>query len=211
MRSTLRRYAMATPASVHCMSRQLVFGDLSCTGFRCVRSTLRRYAMATPASVHCMSRQLVFGDLSCTGFRRKTWHPRHHKLFTIHRIISHWIACSACSSWIFWIWIFRSYGFGPGREPTRRLRHWHRIIIVSHRFHVDVVHVVQSPPADVTTSKLLTLVRAHSTVKSCPSISADISASSSGTPSATAVAVTASCDSTANDKAPRTFGNTPDT
>ena len=28
MRSTLRRYKMATPASVHCMSRQLVFGDL---------------------------------------------------------------------------------------------------------------------------------------------------------------------------------------
>ena len=32
--STLRRYAIATPASVHCMSRQLVFGDLSCIGFR---------------------------------------------------------------------------------------------------------------------------------------------------------------------------------
>ena len=34
VRSTLRRYAMATPASAHCMSRQLVFGDLSCTRFR---------------------------------------------------------------------------------------------------------------------------------------------------------------------------------
>ena len=33
-RSTSRRYAMVTPASVHSMSRQLVFGDLSCTGFR---------------------------------------------------------------------------------------------------------------------------------------------------------------------------------
>ena len=33
VRSTLRRYAMATPASAHCMSRQLVFGDLSCTRF----------------------------------------------------------------------------------------------------------------------------------------------------------------------------------
>ena len=27
MRSTLRRNAMTTPASVHCMSRQLMFGD----------------------------------------------------------------------------------------------------------------------------------------------------------------------------------------
>ena len=62
-----------------------------------------------------------------------------------------------------------------------------------------------SPPADITTSKLSPSVRADSTMKSCPSISVDISASSSGTPSATAVAVTASCDSTANDKAPRTF------
>ena len=34
VRSTLRRNAMATPASVHCMSRQLVFGDLSCTGLK---------------------------------------------------------------------------------------------------------------------------------------------------------------------------------
>ena len=32
VRSIFRRYAMATPASVHCMSRQLVFGDLSCVG-----------------------------------------------------------------------------------------------------------------------------------------------------------------------------------
>ena len=34
MRSTLRRNAMTTPVSVHCMSRQLMFSDLSCTGFR---------------------------------------------------------------------------------------------------------------------------------------------------------------------------------
>ena len=34
MRSTLRRNAITTPASVHCMSRQLMFSDLSCTGFR---------------------------------------------------------------------------------------------------------------------------------------------------------------------------------
>ena len=33
VRSTFRRYAMAAPASVHCVSRQLVFGNLSCTGF----------------------------------------------------------------------------------------------------------------------------------------------------------------------------------
>ena len=66
-----------------------------------------------------------------------------------------------------------------------------------------------SPPADITTSKLSPSVSADSTVKSCPSICVDISASSSGTPSATAVDVTASGDSTTNDKAPRTFGNTP--
>ena len=34
MRSTLRRNAMATPASVHCVSHQLLFDDLSCTGLR---------------------------------------------------------------------------------------------------------------------------------------------------------------------------------
>ena len=72
-------------------------------------STLRRNAMTTPASVHCMSRQFVFGDLSCTGLRRKIWHPRHHC-----HIISRWIMCS---SWNFWIWILRSYRFGPGRQP----------------------------------------------------------------------------------------------
>ena len=50
--------------------------------------------------------------------------------------------------------------------------------------------------ADITTSKLSPSVRVDSTMKSCPSISVDISASSSGTPSATAVAVSgASCDS----------------
>ena len=77
-----------------------------------MRSTLRRNAMTTPASVHCMSRQLMFSDLSCTGFRRKIWHPRHHCLVTIH-IISHWISCS---SWDFWIWILRSFRFGPCRH-----------------------------------------------------------------------------------------------
>ena len=46
--------------------------------------------------------------------QEKTWHPQHHKFFTIHRIISHWIVCC---SWIFWIWIFWSYRFGPGWEP----------------------------------------------------------------------------------------------
>ena len=44
-------------------------------------------------------------------------------------------------------------------------------------------------------------------MKSCPSISVDFPASNSGTPSGTAVAVAASCDSTANDKAPRTTRN----
>ena len=39
--------------------------------------------------------------------------------------------------------------------------------------------------------------------QSCPSISADISASSSGKPTATVAAVTTSCDSAANAKAPR--------
>ena len=34
MRSTLRRKALTTPASVHCMSRQHIVSDLSCTGFR---------------------------------------------------------------------------------------------------------------------------------------------------------------------------------
>ena len=87
-----------------------------------MRSTLRRNAMTTPASVHCVSRQLVFDDLSCTGFRRKIWHPRHHCLVTIH-IISNWIVRSPWNFWIWssccssWIWIPRSYRFGPGRQP----------------------------------------------------------------------------------------------
>ena len=46
-------------------------------------------------------------------------------------------------------------------------------------------------------------------MKSCPSMSVESSPSSSSTPSATDVAVTASCDSTANVKAPRSLGNTP--
>ena len=85
-----------------------------------MRSTFRRYATATPASVHCMSPQFVFGDLSCTGLRTELWNPRNHELFTIHRIISHWIivhsfwVCIICLTWI--IWISQSDGFGPGRE-----------------------------------------------------------------------------------------------
>ena len=34
MRSTLRRYAMAKPPSVHCISRQFLLGHLSCARFR---------------------------------------------------------------------------------------------------------------------------------------------------------------------------------
>ena len=47
----------------------------------------------------------------------------------------------------------------------------------------------QSLLAHVTTSKLSPSARADSTLKSCPSMSADVSSSSSGTPIATAVAV----------------------
>ena len=86
----------------------------------CVRSTLRRNAMATPASVHYMSRQLVFGDLSCIWFKKKTCPPPHHEHFTIHRIISHWIVCSSCSSWVFWIWAFWSYRFGSNQDPPKK-------------------------------------------------------------------------------------------
>ena len=68
-----------------------------------------------------------------------------------------------------------------------------------------------SPPADMTTSKLSLSVRADNTTKSSASISVDVSAPSPGTPTATVAAVTASCDSAAKAKAPRTFGNTPDT
>ena len=68
-----------------------------------------------------------------------------------------------------------------------------------------------SPPADMTMSKLAPSVRADNTTESCPFISADVSTPSSGTPVATVAAVTTSCDSAANVKAPRTFGNTPDT
>ena len=59
-----------------------------------VRSSIRRYALATPASVHCMSRQLLFGDLSLA---LGSGHPRNGELFTIHRIISHWI--NVCAPW----------------------------------------------------------------------------------------------------------------
>ena len=85
------------------------------------------------------------------------------------------------------------------------------LALVHVRIPVLVLSKPWSPPADITTSNLSLSVRADSTMKSCPSISVDIPASSSGTPSATAVTVTASCDSTANDKVPRAFGNTPDT
>ena len=61
------------------------------------------------------------------------------------------------------------------------------------------------------TLKLSPSVRADNTTKSCPSISANVSTPSSGTAIATVAAVTTSCDSTAYVKAPRTFGNTPDT
>ena len=84
-----------------------------------VRSTLRRCAMATPASVHCVSRQLVFGDLSCTGPRREIWHPRHHSPSTSSRIgtcAPPATSGTSGSSWIFWVWILRSYGFGNGRQ-----------------------------------------------------------------------------------------------
>ena len=40
---------------------------------------------------------------SCSAIclRRETWHQRNHELFTIHRIISHWIiVCSSYSSWV---------------------------------------------------------------------------------------------------------------
>ena len=50
MRSNFRRYAMATPASLHGMSRQLLFGDLSCIGFR--RETQLRVCMRCGVRVH---------------------------------------------------------------------------------------------------------------------------------------------------------------
>ena len=87
MRSTLRRNAMTTPASVHCMSRQLVFGDLSCTGFRRKIWHPRHHCLVT---IHIISHWIM-----CSSW-------------------NFWISCS---SWNFWIWILRSYRFGPGRQP----------------------------------------------------------------------------------------------
>ena len=114
------------------------------SGRVCVRSTLRRYAMATPASVHCMSRQLVFGDLSCTWFR-----GRFGTLGTMSSSPS--IASSRTGSCA----PPGSTGSGfsgltgsdPAGNPTRGtivsvLGQWHRISLVSSRFHVDVVHIV---------------------------------------------------------------------
>ena len=63
-----------------------------------------------------------------------------------------------------------------------------------------------SPPVDMTTSKLSPSVRADNTTKNCPSITANVSTPSSGTPIATVDVVTTSCDSAANAKAPRTYG-----
>ena len=50
MRSTLRRNAMATPASVHCVSRQLMFINLSRTGFRRVICTFGTMSSSPSAS-----------------------------------------------------------------------------------------------------------------------------------------------------------------
>ena len=52
-----------------------------------------------------------------------------------------------------------------------------------------------SPSVDMTMSKLSLSVRADNTTKSCPSIPANVSTPSSGTPIATVAAVTTSCDS----------------
>ena len=90
MRSTLRRNAMATPASVHCVSRQLVFGDLSCTGLRRKVWRPRHHCLVT---IHIISHLIM-----CSSWNFRIW-------------------SSSCSSWIFWIWILRSYRFGPGRQP----------------------------------------------------------------------------------------------
>ena len=298
MRSTLRRNAMTTSASVHCVSRQVMFSDLSRTGFRKKVLHPRHHCLVT---THIISHWILYSS----------W--------------NFWISCSSwnfwvsCSSWNFWI--LRSYKFGPGRQPPDSESPDSGIasILFSIGFMQDVVHVcvtstltvrfdifsqdtirsqsrtvqlyvfleiiwqqsfkgthanffckivcislsvssataasheifhlldgahefrqlcsrrrqnlpqetscssrcVRVPPsvqlaptlepADMTMSKLSPSLRAANTTKSYPSVSADVSTPSLGTPIATVAAVTTSCDSAANVKAPRTFGNTPDT
>ena len=75
MRSTLRRNAMATPASVRCVSRQLVFDILSCTGLKRKVWHPRHHGRVT---IHIISYWIG----------RSSWNV--------------WIWSSSCSSWI-WI------------------------------------------------------------------------------------------------------------
>ena len=65
MRSTLRRNAMATPASVHCVSLQLVFCNLSCTGLRRKVWHSRHHCLVT---IHIVSHWIERSSCSSWNF-----------------------------------------------------------------------------------------------------------------------------------------------
>ena len=99
----LRRNVMTTKASVHCMSRQLMYNDLSRTGFRRKIWHPRHHCLVT---IHIISHWIMCSSsnswISCCSW-------------------NFWIMCSSsnswisCSSWNFWISC--SYRFEPRRQP----------------------------------------------------------------------------------------------
>ena len=102
MRLTLRRNAMTTPASVHCVSRQLMFSDLSRTGFRRKIWHPRHHCLVT---IHIIPHWIMCSSwdfwISCSSWN--FWIP-----------CSSWNLWILCSSWSFWI--LQSYRFGPSRQ-----------------------------------------------------------------------------------------------
>ena len=113
VRSTFRRYAMATSAFVHCMSRQLVFGD-PCLGLGSGGRRGFRGIMSSPPSA---TSSRIGSSVLLLGL--------HH---LPHLVLSGFTGFSSltCSDL-------------TGRFEDRQ---WHRISLVSFRLHVDVVHVV---------------------------------------------------------------------
>ena len=127
MRSTLRRNAMTTPASVHCVSGQHVFGDLSCTGFRRKIWHPRHHCLVT---IHS-SRIGSYAPPGTSGSRAP---PGSSGSRAPPGTSGSGVPPAPPGS----------SGSGFSGLTGSISRQWHRINIVSapSRFHVDVVHVV---------------------------------------------------------------------
>ena len=101
VRPTLRRYAMATPASVHCMSRQLVFVDLSCTGFRRRLGTLSTTS-SSPSTASSRIGSCAAPGSSGSGFSGLTGSDPAGNLSRTQKVASHLscflsVSCRCCT------------------------------------------------------------------------------------------------------------------